>query len=96
MFKCDCCGCCCRNIRLSSLYDTFNRGDGICKFFDERTSLCSIYANRPLLCNVDAAYEKYFSKTMSREEYYEMNYKSCQALKALSVNRGVNKEIRSD
>lgn len=81
MFKCDCCGQCCRNISLSSLYSKFDRGDGICKFFDEQTSLCSIYENRPIQCNVEAMYEAYFFSKMTKEEYYELNYKACQELK---------------
>lgn len=81
MFKCDCCGQCCRHISLSDIYSSLDRGDGICKFFDEDKSLCSIYENRPIECNVDAMFELYFSQKMTKEEYYELNYKACRKLK---------------
>ncbi len=29
MFKCDCCGECCRNLDKSDLYKELNRGDGV-------------------------------------------------------------------
>lgn len=83
MFKCDCCGQCCRHISLSDIYSPLDRGDGICKFFDEDKSLCSIYENRPVECNVDAMFELYFSQKMTKEEYYELNYKACRKLKKL-------------
>ena len=41
MFKCDCCGCCCRNLQLSDLYSELDRGDGTCKYLVG--NLCSIY-----------------------------------------------------
>lgn len=81
MFNCDCCGECCRHISLSKIYSDLDRGDGVCKFLDEKTSLCTIYKNRPTKCNIDAMYELYFSKKLSKEEYYDLNYKSCQILK---------------
>ena len=55
MFKCDCCGECCRNLDKSDLYKELNRGDGVCKFLME--NLCSIYDNRPLLCRIDDSYD---------------------------------------
>ena len=81
MFKCDCCGVCCRHVSLSQIYSELDRGDGVCKFFDEDTSLCSIYENRPIKCNVDAIFELYFSQKKTKEEYYELNYKACRELK---------------
>lgn len=81
MFKCDCCGECCRQLSLSDAYADLDRGDGVCKFFDEATSLCSIYKDRPIKCNVDAMFEVYFSHKMTREEYEELNYKACLELK---------------
>lgn len=58
-----------------------DRGDGICKFFDDGKSLCSVYENRPIECNVDAMYDRFFAEKMIREEYYEMNYAGCRALR---------------
>lgn len=78
MFKCDCCGACCRNIDKSELYAELDRGDGVCKYLDG--NLCSIYAERPLLCRVDESYELYFSERYSLEQYYALNYKICREL----------------
>lgn len=81
MFICDKCGLCCKQIGNSQIYNELNRGDGICKYFDDETKLCTIYHNRPLLCNVDKAYEIYFKEKMSRDEYYKLNYESCKKIK---------------
>ncbi len=81
MFKCDCCGQCCKNITLSPIYIKLNRGDGVCKYFDEKSNLCSIYENRPTECNIDAMYDIYFTDRISREQYYELNYRACKELK---------------
>ena len=45
------------------------------------TKLCKIYKNRPLVCDVDAYYEKFLSKLMSRAEFHEINYKVCESLR---------------
>lgn len=64
-----------------SLNEEMNRGDGVCKYFDEKTHLCKIYSERPIFCNVDKFYDEYFTDKYSREEYYAVNYESCKALK---------------
>lgn len=87
MFKCDCCGLCCMNLKMSDIYNDLNRGDGICRYFDVETKLCLIYENRPEKCNIDKIYEKYFYNELTREEYYELNYKACRLLK-----KGMEKE----
>lgn len=79
MFICDKCGQCCRFLKLNPLYKELDRGDGVCRYLDG--NLCSIYNDRPLICRIDDAYDALFSTTMTREEYYEMNYKSCKLLK---------------
>ena len=81
MFKCDRCGCCCRNLNKSSVYSYLDRGDGICKFL--AGNLCSIYSNRPLLCRVDECYELFFSEDISLEEFYQLNKKECKKLRKL-------------
>ena len=37
-FKCNRCGCCCKNIGYVEEADFLNRGDGVCKYysFDEK------------------------------------------------------------
>lgn len=79
MFKCDCCGLCCRNLRRSPLYAKLHTGDGICKYLDG--NLCSIYEQRPLLCRVEECYEAFFKETLSYDEYLEINYQGCRELK---------------
>ena len=81
MFKCDCCGFCCRILQLSDLYSELDRGDGTCKYLVG--NLCSIYEKRPLICRVDESYEKFFSDSLSLEEYYRLNYEVCKKLKEL-------------
>lgn len=81
MFNCDCCGLCCMNLRMSELYSDLDRGDGICKYFDLKSKLCSIYVNRPDKCNVDKIYDNYYKDIISREKYYELNYRACKLLK---------------
>ena len=87
MFHCDRCGCCCRSVLLYPESAELDRGDGVCKYFDEETALCSIYENRPLICNVDALYEHLFFGIMPKEEYYEINYKACVKLKEQFFNK---------
>jgi hypothetical protein len=82
-FDCDRCGLCCRNIRRADFPHDLDRGDGICKNFDEATNLCTIYAERPIFCNVDAYYEKFFLQIMSREEFHELNHAACERLKKI-------------
>ena len=88
MFHCDCCGLCCKSISNSPIYQHLDRGDGICKYFDDSTSLCSIYENRPVECNVDAMYELFFKSNMTKEEYYKLNYMACEKLKSENKQEG--------
>lgn len=81
MFKCDRCGCCCRNLDKSKLYSELDRGDGVCKYLEE--NLCSIYEQRPLLCRVDDCYDIYFKEYIDIEEYYRLNMIECEKLKKL-------------
>lgn len=78
MFKCNCCGECCRNLDKSDIYSELDRGDGTCKYLDGNK--CSVYSERPLLCRIDECYEVFFKGQYSKEEYYEMNYKACKEL----------------
>lgn len=80
MFKCEHCGCCCRNLDKSDIYAQLNRGDGVCKYL--KGNDCSIYENRPLLCRVDESYDSIFYKMMSREEFYKMNKQVCKMLQS--------------
>lgn len=81
MFKCDCCGLCCMNLKKCQIYADLDRGDGICKYFNINSKLCTIYGERPEKCNVDKTYERFFKDKMTLEEYYQLNYKACIELK---------------
>lgn len=81
MFLCDKCGLCCMQVGKSELYQELDRGDGICRYFDDNTHLCTIYDERPLLCNIDMTYKQFFEKKMSLEEYYQVNYEYCKKIK---------------
>ena len=78
MFLCDCCGLCCKHLKGVELYKDLDRGDGVCKFFNEGNNLCNIYDERPDKCNVDKMYATYFKDMMTKKEYYEMNYSVCE------------------
>lgn len=78
MFRCEMCGECCRHLDQSDLYKNLDRGDGICKYL--KNSKCVIYNNRPLLCRIDESYEKLFKDSISKAEYYRLNYEACDRL----------------
>ena len=59
-----------------------DRGDGVCRYFVAESNLCSIYEERPLLCRVDESYDAIFAGQMTREEYEQLNYDACKAIKS--------------
>ena len=79
MFKCDKCGECCRNLKMSDVYSDLDRGDGICKYLNG--NLCSIYENRPKKCRIDDSYYEFFKDSMTLEGFYDANYKMCEEFK---------------
>lgn len=81
MFECSKCGCCCRNLNLSELYNELNRGDGVCKYL--KGNLCIIYDKRPDICRVDKCYELFFKDSISLEDYYKLNKEMCKKLRNL-------------
>lgn len=87
MFLCDKCGLCCMTVGTSPIYKELDRGDGICIYFDDNLKLCNIYDNRPIVCNIDEIYSSFFSDKMSKEDYYKINYESCELLKNYYLRR---------
>ena len=79
MFKCDKCGECCRNLKMSDIYADLDRGDGVCKYLEG--NLCSIYDERPLKCRIDESYNEFFKDSMTLDEFYDANYRMCEELK---------------
>ena len=77
-FPCERCGQCCRRISGIPLYEDLDRGDGVCKHFNEKTNTCNIYENRPDKCRIDKMYEKYFFKQYSKSEFYRLNKEFCR------------------
>ncbi|MCX7694305.1 MAG: YkgJ family cysteine cluster protein [Caloramator sp.] len=69
------------NLKLNSIYEDLDRGDGICKYFDIDSRQCTIYDKRPIKCNIDLFYELYLKDDMDIEEYYRLNYLVCEKLK---------------
>ena len=69
-------------LRNVSIVDSIflDRGDGTCKYFDEKTNLCTIYDFRPEICRVDKMYKKYRSK-MTWNQYVDANYEACEQLR---------------
>ena len=81
-FICTKCGACCRNIGYVEEAAFLDRGDGVCKYLDEKTNLCIIHDFRPDICRMDKMYKRYKNK-MTWDEYVELNYKSCKYLQEL-------------
>ncbi|WP_137937686.1 YkgJ family cysteine cluster protein [Chitinivorax sp. B] len=81
-YPCTRCGSCCRKMeRVAGL----NRGDGVCRFLDERTDLCTVYATRPLQCRVDDSYTMRFRSTMSARTYYMAQVNRCTKLNPINA-----------
>lgn len=77
--KCDeCKAYCCRLI--GKMVPELDDGSGSCIFLKD--GRCEIYDHRPLICDTDRMYEKYFKDRYTKEEWVELNRKSCQDLKA--------------
>lgn len=79
-FPCTACGKCCRRVNLSELTIYLDRGDGVCRHFNEQTNLCSIYEERPLVCRVEDFYKAHLSEIYSWDEFVKMNIEICNKL----------------
>lgn len=76
-FPCKACGECCRHV---DGHVSLDRGDGVCRHFDEQTLLCSVYESRPLACNVDKVYTTYFKQSLGPKAYYMTQAVACTML----------------
>lgn len=81
-FPCNNCGACCKSIRLSKQTDWLDRGDGVCRHFDETQNICTIYENRPEICNVHLMYERHYKTQFDWSEFVLINQKACEILAA--------------
>ncbi|QNK58181.1 YkgJ family cysteine cluster protein [Paenibacillus sp. PAMC21692] len=87
MFNCDQCGLCCKKVGITEQYKHLDRGDGVCLHFDISTNLCGIYEDRPVICRVDESYDLFYKDKMSQQEFYYLNYKACDALKGMELQK---------
>lgn len=80
VFDCNQCGACCQSIRLSEETTFLDRGDGVCKYFDDLNSKCSIYEHRPDICNVRVMYEQRYQQQVSWYDFTHINKLACENL----------------
>lgn len=76
-FFCNKCGLCCKKVSESPTYCHLNRGDGICRHFQESDSSCSVFSSRPEICNMEIMYQKHFSREFSKDQFIEINKNIC-------------------
>jgi len=57
----------------------YDRGDGACMFLQEDNS-CGVYEYRPDLCRTNVMFERFWSKTMTWEEYLAASELMCKAM----------------
>lgn len=81
-FPCTSCGACCRHVDGSPLTIWLNRGDGVCRHFDDNTARCGIYAERPPICRIDEMHER-LAPHLDRPAYYRAVVSACNDLQAL-------------
>lgn len=79
-FPCTACGQCCRLVYLNEQTAYLNRGDGVCRHFDEQHNLCSIYENRPLVCNIKQYYRTHLSDDVTWNDFVKINWEICEQL----------------
>ena len=86
-FPCDKCGACCRHITGIPEVEHMDRGDGVCKYLDEKTNECIIYEFRPEMCDAVKLYYKRYKDKMTWEEWVNENIRCCKILKDLEKNK---------
>lgn len=89
-FKCNRCGCCCKNLSYLEEARFLDSGNGVCKYYDKINRKCMIYDFRPDICRVDKMYKRYKDK-MTWDEYIDANYEACEMLRKLE--RDKNNEV---
>ncbi|WP_455810544.1 YkgJ family cysteine cluster protein [Pseudomonas graminis] len=79
-FPCNACGKCCRRVGASAETAFLDRGDGICRHFQEDTHLCTIYETRPLVCRVEDYYRARLKDVIAWDEFVRLNVDICEKL----------------
>jgi Fe-S-cluster containining protein len=90
-FPCVRCGLCCQQLNFIPFLSDYNRGDGICCHL--KNNLCSIYNKRPIICNVENAYNKYFKRIMTKNDFIKINLEVCLKLIKTTNNTEVENKI---
>lgn len=93
-FPCYRCGACCRHVDLAELTRFLDRGDGICRHYDEAGKSCGIYEHRPDICCIDRQYQLHYSKQYSWKDFVRLNLQACAQLEALPLKTGLKTGIR--
>ncbi|PVY92404.1 hypothetical protein C8C95_3274 [Acidovorax sp. 99] len=79
-FPCNGCGKCCRQVDRSPETSWLDRGDSICRHFDEANNMCLIYTDRPLVCRVEEYYSQNLSHLFEWDDFVKINSEVCQSL----------------
>lgn len=79
-FPCDKCGACCRHVDRAEETQFLDRGDGICKHYNETNFLCTIYHERPDICRVDKQYALNYANLYTWDEFVELNRVACEII----------------
>lgn len=95
-FPCTSCGLCCKNISGIAELKKYDRGDGVCKNYNELQKLCGIYEERPLFCNIEEFYKKYLNNKIMINEYYQMNATACNNLQSSNDYPEIYKVVLND
>lgn len=82
---------CCRIAGL--ILKELDRGDGICLYLNKNNK-CEIYDHRPIICNTDKMYDKYFKDKYTKEEWIELNKRSCKDLENESKQSEVEDKVQ--
>lgn len=79
-FPCTSCGKCCRRVNLSEHTAYLDRGDGVCRHFNDDTNLCLIYDDRPLICQIENYYKKHLAEHIAWDNFVRLNLEICKKL----------------
>ena len=78
-FNCWQCGACCHYVGSVPAMKDFDRGDGVCMFLEDNNS-CGVYEFRPDACRTSVMFERFWSKSMTWEEYVVASEVICKVM----------------
>jgi hypothetical protein len=74
------CGVCCQNISHIEELNSYDLGNGVCKYFDLDLLTCTIYETRPNICRIDKMYENKYFKKYTKIDFYKLNAEACNSM----------------